>query len=254
MQPSGKNGEVIETAGGVGAAPEPKRIGRRLFLSVLGFGAVGVALGSGLQNIETRLLNVFNRKPGSGVASFVPGASEFRIYSVTNSIPFVTPGAYRLSVGGLVARPHTYTLEELKSLPATSLVKDFQCVTGWRVPNVHWTGVLLRDLISLARPDPRATAVEFVSFDGLYTESLTLAEANRSDVIVAYDMLGAPVAPEHGGPVRLYVAPMYGYKSAKWLRSIALVRRAVPGYWEQNGYEVEGWIGRSNGRSDQPVD
>ncbi|HVB01416.1 MAG TPA: molybdopterin-dependent oxidoreductase, partial [Acidimicrobiales bacterium] len=70
----------------------------------------------------------------------------------------------------------------------------------------------------------------------------------------AYEMLGAPVAPEHGGPVRLYVAPMYGYKSAKWLKSINLVKAAQPGFWEQNGYEVEGWIGRSNGRSDKPVD
>lgn len=232
--------------------PESKKIGRRLFLSVLGIGALGVALGSQLQSIEASLLSIFSKKSG-GVASLIPGASQFRIYSVTNSIPYVSADAYRLTVGGLTATKRTFTINDLKALPATSLTKDFQCVTGWRVPNVHWKGVLLRDLLAIVDPHKDAAAVEFTSFDGVYTESLTIAEAHRSDVLVAYEMLGAPVTPEHGGPVRLYVAPMYGYKSAKWLGSINLVRAAVPGFWEQNGYDVEAWIGRSNGRSDTPV-
>ena len=233
---------------------EPKRIGRRLFLSVLGLGAVGVALGPQLQSIEASLLTIFTKKSGSGIASVIPGGNQFRIYSVTNSIPFVAASSYRLSVGGLSARRRSFTLDDLRALPSVSLTKDFQCVTGWRVTNVHWKGVLLRDLIDLVGPSPGATAVEFTSFDGTYTESLTMSEARRDDVIVAYEMLGAPVTPEHGGPVRLYVAPMYGYKSAKWLGSIELVRRPTPGFWEQNGYDVEAWIGRSNGRSDVPVD
>ena len=67
-------------------------------------------------------------------------------------------------------------------------------------------------------------------------------------------MLGGPITTEHGGPVRLYVAPMYGYKSLKWLSAIRVVKEAAPGYWEQNGYSIHAWIGNSNGRSDQPVD
>ena len=54
----------------------------------------------------------------------------------------------------------------------------------------------------------------------------------------------------HGGPVRLYVAPMYGYKSIKWLSHIEVVDRVDPGYWENQGYDVEGWVGKSNGRND----
>jgi DMSO/TMAO reductase YedYZ molybdopterin-dependent catalytic subunit len=76
----------------------------------------------------------------------------------------------------------------------------------------------------------------------------------RADVIVAYSMLGAPLTEEHGGPVRLYVAPMYGYKSIKWLSAIEVSSTVVPGYWENLGYAVNAWIGRSNGRSDPPVD
>jgi DMSO/TMAO reductase YedYZ molybdopterin-dependent catalytic subunit len=113
--------------------------------------------------------------------------------------------------------------------------------------------VLLSDIIARAEPQPGATALWFESFDGAYTESLTLDEARRNDVIVAYQLDGKPISSAHGGPVRLYVAPMYGYKSLKWLQRISLVDKVQPGYWEQNGYDVDAWIGRSNGRSDTPV-
>ena len=54
--------------------------------------------------------------------------------------------------------------------------------------------------------------MRFTSFDGAYTESLTLKQARRADVLVAYELDGKPICSDHGGPVRLYVAPMYGYK------------------------------------------
>jgi DMSO/TMAO reductase YedYZ molybdopterin-dependent catalytic subunit len=158
-----------------------------------------------------------------------------------------------LTIGGMVERPLTLSYRDLLSLPRTELARDFQCVTGWRVPGVPWAGVLLRDVIKLARPKPEARAVSFSSFDGTYTESLTVSEAHRDDVLVAYEMLGARITTDHGGPVRLYVAPMYGYKSAKWLRSISLVKQAAPGFWEQQGYDVEAWVGGSNGRHDAPI-
>jgi DMSO/TMAO reductase YedYZ molybdopterin-dependent catalytic subunit len=67
-------------------------------------------------------------------------------------------------------------------------------------------------------------------------------------------MLGGPISRDHGGPVRLYVAPMYGYKSIKWLSRIAVVDQVEPGFWEVEGnYDVEGWVGRSNGRNDPPT-
>ena len=72
-------------------------------------------------------------------------------------------------------------------------------------------------------------------------------------MIVAYRMLGGPITSSHGGPVRLYVAPMYGYKSLKWLSEIRLVEKATPGYWEQNGYPVDAWVGNFDGRQDAPI-
>ena len=117
-----------------------------------------------------------------------------------------------------------------------------------------WTGVPLSAVLDRAGVDPSANGVSFGSFDGTYTESLTMAEARRPDVLVAYAMEDKPITDAHSGPVRLYVAPMYGYKSIKWLGAILVVNDPSPGYWEQLGYDVEGWIGKSNGRDDAPVD
>ena len=80
-----------------------------------------------------------------------------------------------------------------------------------------------------------------------------LDQARRRDVLVALRMLDRPVTADHGGPVRLYAAPMYGYKSLKWLGGIELTDTVVPGYWEVRGYDVDAWVGHSNGRDDAPV-
>ena len=76
-------------------------------------------------------------------------------------------------------------MSDLRWLPQTSLVRDFQCVTGWRVPAVHWSGVALPDLLDHVGVQPRATAVRFTSFDGEYTESLTLDQARRRPAVAA---------------------------------------------------------------------
>ncbi|MFF1277562.1 molybdopterin-dependent oxidoreductase, partial [Streptomyces marokkonensis] len=100
---------------------------------------------------------------------------------------------------------------------------------------------------------PEGKAIRFTCFDGVYTESLTMEQARRPDVMVATSMEDKPITHAHGGPVRLYVAPMYFYKSAKWLSGITVTENVKPGYWEELGYDVDAWVGRSNGRSDAPT-
>jgi DMSO/TMAO reductase YedYZ molybdopterin-dependent catalytic subunit len=187
------------------------------------------------------------------VSSFLPTAGRFRIYSVVGYLPEREPSQWRLRVSGLVDRPLELGYDALVAMPATSITRDFQCVTGWRVADVAWKGVRLREVLDAAGVAEGATSLRFTSFDGAYTESLTLEQARGDDVLVAYEMLGGPVTSEHGGPVRLYVAPMYGYKSIKWLDGIELTSEVDPGYWERRGYDVDAWVGRSNGRRDEPV-
>jgi DMSO/TMAO reductase YedYZ molybdopterin-dependent catalytic subunit len=165
-------------------------------------------------------------------------------------MPHRDRGAYRLRVRGLVDQPLTLTYRDLRGMAPTGLTRDFQCVTGWRVSEVRWKGVRLGDVLDLAGIQSRAKALRFTSFDGTYSESLTLKQALRDDVLVAYELEGEELSDAHGGPVRLYVAPMYGYKSIKWLDEIEVTDEVVAGYWEERGYDVNAWIGRSNNRDD----
>jgi DMSO/TMAO reductase YedYZ molybdopterin-dependent catalytic subunit len=220
---------------------------------MLGLGAAGVVVGNSVQNRLDAVLKPIQRVDPTGLSELLPG-NYFRIYTVTDGYPEASAADYRLTVGGRVDHPLTLSMADLQGMPATNLVRDFQCVTGWRVQGVHWQGVALSKLLDRAGVQPSAKALRFESFDGLYTESLTLAEAYRPDVIAAYSMLGGPVSREHGGPVRLYAAPMYGYKSIKWLSKIELVDAVEPGYWESVGnYDVEAWVGKSNGRNDPSI-
>jgi DMSO/TMAO reductase YedYZ molybdopterin-dependent catalytic subunit len=222
-------------------------------LGMLGIGAAGVLAGRRLSDAEQRVLGVLGSHDPTGLSQLVPAGAGFRFYSVTGAVQPRTEADYRLQCSGLVARPAALTLADLRRLPQTQLTRDFQCVTGWRVPQVHWSGVALADLLDHVGVRPAAAAVRFTSFDGVYRESLTLAQAMRRDVLVATEMLGEPVTHDHGGPVRLYVAPMYGYKSIKWLAGVELTAAVVPGYWEELGYDVDAWVGRSNGRDDAPT-
>ena len=254
--PSRKSGDKTPADGETPAseaAADGRPIGRRLILGMLSLGTVGVVFGKRLQSIESSILTPLEEHDPTGLTSLVPDGDNFRFYSVTNDEPQRNAADYRLTVSGMVDRPVTLTLAELAAMPQTALVKDFQCVTGWRVPGVHWSGVALPDLLDHVGVKTGATALTFGSFDGTYTESLTLSQARRRDVLVATSMLGGPVSRAHGGPVRLYVAPMYGYKSCKWLGSITVTDRVVPGYWENEGYDVDGWVGASNGRTDAPT-
>ncbi|MDE3093853.1 MAG: molybdopterin-dependent oxidoreductase [Acidobacteriota bacterium] len=238
---SGATGPIEPPASRGSLAPrERTAVGRRAFLSIIALGALGVTVGSKVQNF-------LGNSVGTGFGGLLPFGDRFRIYSITGNYPSISRRKYRLEVTGLVERPTVYTLSDLEAMPATSFKKTFQCVTGWKVPDVEWRGVQLSHLLDLAGVKPGAVALTFESYDGADTESLTLDQAHLPDVLVAYEMLGAPVTLEHGGPVRLYVAQMFGYKSLKWLSAIRVVDRVEPGYWEQNGYPVNGWLDGSTG-------
>lgn len=164
--------------------------------------------------------------------------------------PDVARGDWRLTVGGLVLEPRSFSFDDLGALPRTELVVDFHCVTTWSRMDLPIAGVRLRDLLAEVVPGDDAHWVSFTGYDLLpgtdvpYTTSLPLARATEEDVMVVYEALGAPLTREHGGPVRVIVPRLYAWKGTKWLRGIELLAEDRPGFWETRGYSnsAEPWF------------
>jgi DMSO/TMAO reductase YedYZ molybdopterin-dependent catalytic subunit len=217
-------------------APRKYKVGRAAFLGLVG--ASGAALLLGSKSGLTKLTSLI-----PAVAS----VNGFTIYTVTDGYPAFHASTYRLRIDGMVQHPITLTIDDILRQPAVTEKRFYQCVTGWTVPDATWTGIPLSTLLDKVRPQAGAHAVKFYSFDGVYTESLTMDQARHPDVLIAYKLQGKPLSQEQGAPVRLVVPGMYGYKFIKWVNRIELIPKPIDGYWEQNGYDRDAYIGHSNG-------
>ena len=178
-------------------------------------------------------------------------------------IPEIDAAAWRLEVGGMVKRRLSLDLEQLRSRPARTLVVTMECAGNGRarltprpvsqpwlveaVGTAEWTGVRLSEV--LAEAGIRSGAAELV-FRGAdhgvqgdveqdYQRSLPLAEALRPDVLLAYEMDGRPLEPQHGAPVRLVVPGWYGMTNVKWLTSIEAVSEPFEGYQQVVAYRYQ---------------
>jgi DMSO/TMAO reductase YedYZ molybdopterin-dependent catalytic subunit len=175
-------------------------------------------------------------------------------------IPYVDPRAWRLRVGGAVDRSFELSLEEIRALPQVSTPVTLECAGNGRarlsprpisqpwlyeaIGTAEWMGTPLRPL--LERAGLTADAVEIV-FSGAdrgvqggeehdYQRSLSVADAMRDEVLLAYEMNGRPLEPQHGFPLRLIVPGWYGMTSVKWLTSIEGVTQPFTGYQQSSGY------------------
>jgi len=219
------------------------RLGRAAFVGVVGAGVATLFYGKAISRVTRRVTNPVS--DATGLTRIVP-SSGWRIYTVADTMPTFDPASWRLRIGGLVENPVELDYEELRSLPKAEQVSTFHCVTGWVVKDVRWGGVRFHDLLRQARPLPNAQALHFVSAEVPYDDYLELKQVALPDVMLAYEMDGKPLRREHGAPARVVIPEMYGYKNVKWVDQIQLVERATEGYWEQRGYDVDAWVGRSN--------
>ncbi len=217
-------------------------LARRAMLATLVAGAAGLAGAPYLQRGWENFLAGASQVDSTGLTGLLPNPGGFRYYSIVGSVPRKNDTNYALRISGLVEKPRTYTLPELRAMPQTRVVHDVVCTDGWRVEKTPFEGVRLADLLDAAGVHGEGTAIRFTCFDGAYSENLTLEQARRSDVMVALNMQDKPITHEHGGPVRLYAAPMYFYKSAKWLSGIEVTDKVIPGFWEERGYDIDGWL------------
>jgi DMSO/TMAO reductase YedYZ molybdopterin-dependent catalytic subunit len=221
-----------------------RRLGRAGFLAVVGGGVATLFYGNAISRVTSRITNPVS--DATGLTRLIP-SSGWRIYTVADSMPTFDKATWRLEIGGLVRRPMSLTYAQLLALPKAEQVSTFHCVTGWTVDNVHWGGVRFHDLLAAAGVRPQARALHFVSAEKPYDDYLDLRQVALRDVMLAYEMDGKPLPQEHGAPVRVVIPEMYGYKNVKWVERIEAVAKSGSGYWEQRGYDVDAWVGRSNG-------
>lgn len=149
--------------------------------------------------------------------------------------PEISLNEWRLEVGGLVENPKTFTWDEFNSLPPFEDVSDFHCVTTWSKFDVRWAGVAFFTLADIVRPKAEARHVLFGSYDD-YTTNVRIEDVMDDDVLIASKYDGQPLSREHGGPVRVVIPKLYGWKSAKFIRSIEFSAEDRPGFWEVRGY------------------
>src|SRR3954471_22270489 len=123
------------------------------------------------------------------------------------------------AVEGEVDTPRRWTWEEFKGLQSETITKDIHCVTKWTKLDTVWRGVSVDSLL-----DGVETSADYVVAycDGGYTTNLPLEDMTGGKAWVVYEYDGEALAPEHGGPVRLLVPPLYFWKSAKWVRGLEL--------------------------------
>jgi sulfoxide reductase catalytic subunit YedY len=155
------------------------------------------------------------------------------------------PSPWKLEVGGLVARPRVYDMDDLvRAFPLEERIYRHRCVEAWAMV-VPWTGFPLAALLRKAQPVGGAKFVRFTTFvDGQmaprtrsrsypwpYTEGLTLAEATNELTFLATGMYGHPLLKQHGAPVRLVVPWKYGFKSAKSLVKIEVTAEQPATFW-----------------------
>ena len=167
---------------------------------------------------------------------------------------------WRLAVDGNAAEPFALSLPGLRALPAHEVVSTMECAGNGRAriephvvsqPWLHeavgtgrWRGVRLRDIVERARPGAGAVEVLFTGLDRgveggeeqAFQRSLPLDLARSDDVLLAYDLNGAPLPPQHGFPLRLLVPGWYGMTNVKWLSRITFVDEPFTGYQQARGY------------------
>ena len=182
-----------------------------------------------------------NKNASSGDAKTAVTPTDKMRVRTAEGQPDIDLTRYRLSVEGLVDKPLSLSIDEIKALPAEVRYVKLPCVEGWTESGI-WRGPKLSSLLESAGMKNGADNVVFSSPGG-YTTSLTLSDIKATDPLLAYGVNGLKLPDEQGYPLRLVVPDRLGYKWIKWVTGIKVIKGPYQGYWESRGYSNDAKVG-----------
>ena len=172
----------------------------------------------------------------------VTPVEEFYIVSKNLLDPGINADRWSLRLTGSVDKVVELNYDDIKAMPSIKQYATLQCISndvgGDLMGNALWTGVPLKKVLDLAGPKSDVTHVLFRCEDD-YMESLPIERATLDEVLLTYEMNGAPLTEKHGYPLRLLVPGKYGMQNPKWITEIILASEDKPGYWVERSWSSE---------------
>jgi DMSO/TMAO reductase YedYZ molybdopterin-dependent catalytic subunit len=179
---------------------------------------------------------------GAAAGAAVTSPKDFYLVSKNLLDPELNASAWHLEVNGLVDHPLTLRYADVLALPAEDFYQTLECISnevgGPLLSNGWWTGVRLSEVLRRAGVQAAARQLHFTSADG-YSENMALERALLPTTFLVYKLDGQPLPAKHGYPLRVLSAGTYGMKNPKWLTRIEAVATALPGFWEQQGWNPD---------------
>jgi hypothetical protein len=158
----------------------------------------------------------------------------------TNGTPTIDRVDWHLIIDGLVEKPQTLSFADIEVRPFVEQMRTLECignaVGGNQIGNAVWGGILLADLLDEVGVLDTAVRAKFEAADN-YETSVSLDWINQPEAMLAYQMNGEPLPPEHGYPLRLFMPGLYGQKMPKWISRIQFINNNIHlGTWEKQGW------------------
>jgi DMSO/TMAO reductase YedYZ molybdopterin-dependent catalytic subunit len=156
-------------------------------------------------------------------------------------MPMIDVQTYVLSVGGLVKEERHFPWQEILAMPKSKVNCRLTSVSGWSV-RADWEGIKWKDFLQEITVNTKANHVRFSTVGGGYTTVVSSRDLENPRILLAYGVNGELIEPDYGGPLRMIIPNLWGYKSCKWLGKIDFIDQMEGGYWEDRGYTLSGMI------------
>jgi len=156
-------------------------------------------------------------------------------------MPAIDLKNYVLLVGGLVKEKRSFSWKDILAMPKSRVNSRLTSVSGWSV-RADWEGIRWDDFVRQISFNPEANYVRFSTVGGSYTTVVSIKDFENPRVLLAYGVNGDWIESEYGGPLRMIIPNLWGYKSCKWLGEIDFIDQMEGGYWEDRGYTRSGII------------